>query len=121
MRSLAVTFFRFYLLFAVTVALVAVGFAHRTAQPPLSPELAAYVAIGGAIDDICGAVDGEENATIVDCEACRLTDATSLPHRFCIALTKRNHKTVVLGFVARKIADSRGLDPARLVRAPPQV
>lgn len=98
------------------IALVSVGFAHRNMQP----ELAAYLAAGGSLDDICGSMGGDDIAPSSDCEACRLSDSLiHLPvcdHR----IITTTDATFVFGFVAKRLIQSQGLDPARLTRAPPQ-
>lgn len=104
----------------VFVALVATSFAHRIAQPEMSPELAAYVAAGGSIADICGTVDENGNVVGVDCEACRVSDHLSgLPtcQQRLLSVTDR---VLTFRFVAKRIAKGQPLDPARLTRAPPQ-
>ena len=120
MPALFVALSRYCLIFATAGALVAVGFAHRTLPSAPSPELAAYIAAGGAIGDICGTTDGDGPVSTVDCEACRISDTTSLLNGHCPSAFQNTLKTTVLGRIAKRLAESRSLAPARLVRAPPQ-
>lgn len=85
----------------------------------MTPELAAYVAAGGVLDDICGLYDGEGVPTSVDCEACRITDNLLQTKAQTIAPTKLK-ENLVLAVVAKRIAERNDLDPARLTRAPPR-
>ena len=107
-------------LIALAIALTAVGFAHRAALTGMTPELAAYVAAGGELSDICGIADGEENTPIaLDCEACRLTDNAVQPIIGCVVHIELE-ETLVLAVVAKRISERNDLDPARLTRAPPR-
>lgn len=112
--------FRTMLLLCAAFALMSVSFAHRGMHPDMSPELAAYLAAGGAISDLCGTVEEHENTKHRDCEACRIVD-TFVELRFhnkeVSADTSKLHS---FRFTAKKLAQSRALDPARLTRAPPQ-
>lgn len=56
-------------LLLLITAVAGLGFAHQTAATP-DRGLAAYVAAGGALADICG--DRPEHAALPDCEACRI-------------------------------------------------
>ncbi|MFK7765443.1 MAG: hypothetical protein AB8B62_19425 [Roseobacter sp.] len=112
--------FRSVLLLAATVSLASVGVAHQTGEPEMSPELAAYVAAGGLLDDICGSSGDPHRGGSVDCEMCRIAD-TLLDLRFeDHANAVDTPKCRAFRFVAKKIVQSCSLDPARLTRAPPQ-
>ena len=101
-------------------ALVAVGFAHKFGRTTLTPDLAAYVATVGSLSDICGAPDGQGRAAGLDCEACRISDA-SIVLRNCNTIPPVVlDQTRAFSFVAKRLRNSRRLDPARLTRAPPQ-
>lgn len=104
---------------ALAIALTSVGFAHRVAPTGMTPELAAYVAAGGQLSDICGIADGENTPGALDCEACRLTDNTVHPVFGCVVHTELV-ETLVLVVVAKRISERNELDPARMTRAPPQ-
>ncbi|UWR24515.1 hypothetical protein [Sulfitobacter sp. S190] len=109
------------LMIAVAVmAVVLLGFAHRSGKQTLSPELADYVAAGGAISDICGLTGGDGMAVPVDCEACRIGDAAHLVGVCYASPPRLAAQTFVLRSIGKRIAHSRALDPARLVRAPPR-
>jgi hypothetical protein len=58
------------------VALALLSFAHRpagAAQPP-DPALAAYLALGGTLDELCTLDEGDEAASL-HCPACTLAKA----------------------------------------------
>lgn len=65
--------------FALICAMASSGFAHRGVTAPFDPELAAYVAAGGALDDLCGHPAGSSDQGTQSCEACRLLNAIILP------------------------------------------
>ena len=108
-----------FVVMALAIALTSVGFAHRVAPTGITPELAAYVAAGGQLSDICGIADGENTPVAYKCEACRLTDNIAQPGIGCVVHTELA-EVLVLAFVAKRIAERNDLDPARLTRAPPQ-
>lgn len=108
-----------FLVIALAIALTSVGFAHRLAPTGITPELAAYVAAGGQLSDICGIADGENTPLAYDCEACRLTDNIAQPGVGCTVHIELA-ETLALAFVAKRISERNDLDPARLTRAPPQ-
>ena len=103
----------------VIYAIVSLGFAHKTVPTPISAELAAYLAAGGSLSDICGEDHEPGHEYEIDCEACRIAD------HFAIF---QGCKPVVSGdlvvvqkwrFIAKRLSQSQGLDPPRLTRAPP--
>lgn len=95
------------------------GFAHNSVPKPMSPELAAYVAAGGSISDICGGNHDSEHEQQIDCEACRITDSFVIL-RGCKHETPRELGIIqTWHFIAIRLSQSQGLDPARLTRAPP--
>lgn len=104
---------------ALTLALVATGFAHRL---PSSDQLAlqSYVLAGGNLGDLCGDADGDGLPDRSDCPACHIAGAMDLP---APVTTIRDADLV---FVAEVVAprESRAiravLDPARGLRAPPR-
>ncbi len=104
----------------LAVALVGAGFAHKTRANDLSPELADYLAAGGALADICGALDGQDLPMSQDCEACRLVDTVSLSDALGIRPVVLLPKARVHCFVAKRLRHITGPDPARRTRAPPQ-
>ena len=101
------------------VALLSVGFAHRAAQTDLPEDLAAYVAAGGSLADICGEVGGD-GASAADCEACRVADNLQELRAPELRASGTCKRILASRFVAKTLARSRGLDPARAPRAPPQ-
>ncbi|MEM8571309.1 MAG: hypothetical protein AAGG56_10405 [Pseudomonadota bacterium] len=86
----------------------------------MTPELAAYVAAGGDIWDLCGIGSGEREANGAECEACRIADTLVQLGRSCLIAPERLERTETFRFIAKRLAQSQGLDPARLTRAPPQ-
>lgn len=119
MRATIYKFRDWFVVIALAIALTSVGFAHRLAPTGITPELAAYVAAGGQLSDICGAADGDNKTVASDCEACRLTDNIEQP-RIGFSVHTELAETLVLAFVAKRISERNDLDPARLTRAPPQ-
>ena len=104
---------------SLIVAFFSLGFAHNSIPKPMSPELAAYVAAGGLISDICGGDHDPEHEQHIDCEACRITDSFVIL-RGCKHETPRELGIIqTWHFIAIRLSQSQGLDPARLTRAPP--
>lgn len=119
MRALHFRFGSWCVVVALAIAITAVGFAHRSVSTVMSAELAAYVAAGGQLSDICSLGDGEGDPARVECEACLISDTFVhlRMHRVNYTETKQ---TCTFAFVAKRIAERSNLDPARLTRAPPQ-
>lgn len=101
-------------------ALMAVGFAHRYDASATSPEMVDYVAAGGSLSDLCGDFDGSGRSGTVHCEACRIVETVSLAQCCALLPVVTVGKVEVFRFAAKRLRQSRGLDPARLTRAPPQ-
>jgi hypothetical protein len=118
MRHTVLSLQRLILVAALTVALVATGFAHRLPSTD-DTALAAYALAGGDIADLCGDLDGDGLPDHADCPACQIAGGADLPPT---TLTLRDAD---LAFVAQVVAprESRAvrsvLDPARGLRAPP--
>ncbi|KIN64564.1 hypothetical protein Z946_3456 [Sulfitobacter noctilucicola] len=96
------------------------AFAHTGARPALSPELEAYVAAGGTLAELCGTAGEQDGTQGQKCEACRLIGAALLPRDAHGVPVARCDQTRILTFVAKRLHNSRPLDPARQTRAPPQ-
>lgn len=120
MVSIALRLLRLSVAAALCLALVAIGYGHRTQGPDMTPELAAYVAAGGSLSDLCGPTDGDGPAPRADCEACRLSDTLTTLRDPCLAASRITPKTFVFGFVAKRLRQTSGPDPVRLTRAPPR-
>ncbi|WP_341365957.1 hypothetical protein [Yoonia sp. BS5-3] len=105
---------------ALIVALAAVGFAHRVIATEMTPELAAYVAGGGSLSDLCGTTSGSGETPVPHCEACRIADSFVLSQAGCAGTSQRIAKIYAFDFIAKRLAESGRLDNARMVRAPPQ-
>ncbi len=56
------------------IAVVVLGFVHARGSAPLSPAMLEYVAMGGALSDICGSGDAD-SLVDDDCPVCRIADA----------------------------------------------
>jgi hypothetical protein len=118
MRYAVLSLQRLVLVAALTVALVATGFAHRLPSTD-DAALAAYALAGGDIAELCGDLDGDGLPDHGDCPACQIAGGADLPPT---TLTLRDAD---LAFVAQVVAprESRAvravLDPARGLRAPP--
>ncbi|MEP5761169.1 MAG: hypothetical protein ABJ327_18005 [Litoreibacter sp.] len=97
------------------------GFVHKNIQPPMVPELAAYVAAGGSIFDICGGDHQPGHEDAVDCEACRVADNLTMLQGCDRIASVELERIQTWRFIAKRLAESQGLDPARLTRAPPYV
>lgn len=118
MRVLVFKLMDWCVVIGVSIALLAVGFAHKTSSVEWSPELAAYIAAGGQLGEICGYSDEGDPVTI-DCEACRIADnADHVASTYVFESELLQTRTYA--FVAKRIAEQSDLDPARLTRAPPQ-
>ncbi|WP_299970499.1 hypothetical protein [uncultured Roseobacter sp.] len=114
----AVRFCRVLLIVSAMIAVIAVGFAHRVAHPAASPDMIAYLASGGSLSDVCGS-GGSDGTAPVACEACRISDAAALLTTSGGTFVATLPKCDRLRVIAKRLAEARGLDPARLVRAPP--
>jgi len=64
------------------LALVLVGFGHRpveTDQRLSDPQIAAYLALGGSLADLCiSGDDGQDHAAHADCPACTIAKSMTL-------------------------------------------
>lgn len=114
------TLCKFFTSLALILAIAAIGFAHSNARKALSPELAAYVAEGGSLADICGGTDKQNSAHGQKCEACRLIGAALMPRNCYGVPLLVSDQTRILTFVAKRLHRARPLDPTRLTRAPPK-
>lgn len=117
MRRIDIGLRQILLLAAVTLALVATGFAHRVPTPDQAA-LEAFVLAGGDAADLCSGADGLPDHP--DCPACHIAGAAVL-----LAANSVVHDADLV-FVAKVVAPraSRAvravLDPARGLRAPPR-
>ena len=102
-------------------AFVSLGFAHKDVPTPMSPELAAYLAAGGSLADICSGDHEPEHEQPIDCEACRIADSIVTMHGGKQVAPAELGVVQNWRFIAKRLSQSQGLDPARLTRAPPYV
>ncbi len=120
MRSLIDQFAKLCLTVAIFVAMASSGFAHRTASQPLDESLIAYVATGGALDDLCGDAGlGASGGTT--CDACRLVDTAMVPPKGTLALTQTRPRFLGSPLNAMPAPINQVANPACPVRAPPVV
>lgn len=106
-------------LIALLFAFLTQGFAHKNIPSQMTPEWAAYVAAGGSLFDLCGADQAPEDGQSVECEACRIADSFAILRGCKQVMPITSERVVAWRFVAKTLAESQGLDPARLTRAPP--
>ncbi len=113
---------RALLLVALTVALIATGFAHRmpTAQDVAQDGALAFALANGAdASDFCGGVAGGDRAGALHCPACQITASADLPPHAgrLVAAELAFHAQVI---APRVILARRGvLDPAHTPQGPP--
>ena len=100
-------------------AFASLGFTHKNVPTPMSADLAAYLAAGGSISDICGGGHDPEHEQTIDCEVCRIADNFVISHGCTQAVSVELVTVQNWRFIAKRLVQSQGLDPARLTRAPP--
>ncbi|KQI72026.1 hypothetical protein AN191_07655 [Loktanella sp. 5RATIMAR09] len=120
MRNLASLFSRFFLTFAVLVAMAGAGFAHRFATPDVDDSLLAYMAAGGALGDICSDA-GQWDAGGGHCDACRLVYGAVVPPAAILAPSELEANLLQVGRYATAVPFASAANPACPVRAPPMV
>ncbi|WP_170606684.1 hypothetical protein [Ruegeria arenilitoris] len=103
------------------LSLVSLGVAHKSANEESSPDLAAFMAAGGSLSDLCGLPIGDGPLTLVDCDACRIADSCVVLRGSSNAAIATLEYTRTFTFVAKRIARTAPLDATRLTRAPPSV
>lgn len=104
---------------SLIIAFVTLGFAHKSISTQLAPELAAYVAAGGSLDDLCGGDQLPGHAASVSCEACRIADSFAIFQDCKLSASAEQVRVRTWRFVAKRLLETQDLDPARLTRAPP--
>lgn len=114
-----IRFFEQVVVLATVLAFVSIGFAHHSEQPEMTADMQAYVDAGGSLSDICGLTGGDHPTMPADCEACRISDNLTEEDLGTHTWVSVTYKFLTYSFVAKKLAQSQGLDPARLTRAPP--
>lgn len=100
--------------------LVSSSFAHTGFRVIPSPEIAAYLAAGGVLADICGNASDQDGTAPQKCEACRLIETVfSSSNDVCMIITL-SAEMQAQTFVAKRLRQTLALDAARLSRAPPK-
>lgn len=69
---------RLMVVFAIAIAMIGSGFAHRMGPAEVNETLLAYVSAGGALEDLC-VQGGLGSGVSQSCDACRLVDSAALP------------------------------------------
>ena len=109
---------RVVLFAALTLALVATGFAHR--MPGAQDEAVAYaVANGLSLADLCGGDFGDAGAHAPPCLACQIAGSADLPPAsgHLIRLELAFHARIIAPRESRAVAAV--LDPAHTPQGPP--
>jgi hypothetical protein len=107
--------------FALICAMATSGFAHRFVSEPLDPALAAYVAQGGPLADICGPPGGTSHKNTQTCEACRLVNAVILPSFDAVCAIRIGEPSRVQTRQGSENPAIAKLDLTRAARGPPAV
>lgn len=109
---------RVVLVAALTVALVATGFAHRMPGPQ-DEALAFALANGASLADICGDDLGGADHRASDCQACRIAGSADLPpaSQTLVDLNLAFHAAVVAP--RESFAQARVIDLANRPQGPP--
>lgn len=105
----------------VAVALATAGWAHRlpgTADRAAAEGLAAYLATGGSVGDLCGTLTGSA-ASKPDCPVCRMPGLAPLPAR--AALPTALCVARVIAAHAGEVPPAAARHPGWHGRAPPVV
>ncbi len=111
---------RFAIVGVLALAMACIGFAHRPGLAADEARLAAYIAVGGAISDLCASQGGaaRHDASKI-CDACRLVGAAMLRETQGMAVWQRGY-VLARGAIPRAdVAAMHTRDPSRAVRAPP--
>lgn len=120
MKRALQSIWQFGLLTFLVLTLVGAGVFHTGARSSVPSELAAYVAAGGALTDICGDMPEGDESGQFRCETCRLIGVALVPSALYSAALVCGVRTLRLQHVATQIHYAKPLDPSRLSRAPPQ-
>jgi hypothetical protein len=105
---------------ALLCAMASSGFAHRFVGQPVDPALAAYIAAGGSLDDICGHAGGTtHHQSTQTCDACRLVTAAVLTDHEPDFTTPFGTISSVALFVSPLSLRAAPLDTSRTARGPP--
>jgi len=119
MRHMMTYIAKLGLVLTLFVALTGAGVAHRTQMPVMDDGLAAYLAAGGSLADLCG--DGDVEGGSHGCAACHLVAGAVLPavaSSFCLLPA---HQYTPLPDAQLHFHAHLAADPSRPVRAPPVV
>ncbi|PJI92480.1 hypothetical protein BC777_1332 [Yoonia maricola] len=120
MHRLIIPFARLFVILAIAVAMTGSGFGHRVAASEADESLLAYVAAGGALDDLCG--QGGFGAGGYDtCDACRLMDGAVVPVSGTAGLPAINASLLQGQIIAAVAPTAQVINLSCPVRAPPVV
>lgn len=110
---------RYLLALGLVVALAALTFAHRLPSHGNDPMLAAYLSVGGSLDDLCGdPLDAQKHGSS-GCEACRLVGDLTLPP-IALPLRFANVQRADQTLYTPALVAFQARDPGLGARAPPQ-
>lgn len=105
-------------LLIAALAMTLTGFAHQVSDDRDSPELRAYIEIGGALSDICGD-QSPAHALSNTCEACLIASNALAPQTIAsVSLPDTNERLALFSCVPR-VSDNAAPDQTHPARAPP--
>ncbi|MEP1943888.1 MAG: hypothetical protein ABJJ03_12370 [Sulfitobacter sp.] len=110
--------FHHAILALVTLAMLSLPFAHRVGAAPITPEVSQYLALGGALSDICGETDTQAAG---GCESCRIVGAMLLPPATYAQSTALICTTLASASRGETTVIRRGTYACPPVRAPPRL
>ena len=121
MRPLIQIIGRMFTTITLICAFITLGFAHKDIPTPMTAELAAFIAVGGSMSDICADDHQPEHGQAVHCEACRIADDFVIFQTCTHTAFAELENVQIWAFIAKHLSQSQGLDPTRLTRAPTYV
>jgi hypothetical protein len=120
MSALLIRFSKLCLVVTFVLALLALGFGHRSGALTLDADLEAYLLSGGAASGLCGDVDDPASGPAKECTACRLIASTDLVAPMAtLPVAIRLVQVTQMLALAQMRHHAAPLDPAKQTRAPP--
>jgi hypothetical protein len=102
----------------ITLALLSVPFAHRAGATPVPPDMIEYLALGGALEDICG---DDIPLSAGGCESCRIVASVMLPAPVASLVPTTLSRLVRAHIFVKKLSHLPSLDRTPPVRGPPRL
>lgn len=96
----------------------AAAFAHRADQAEPSPEMLAYLSMGGTLEELCSS-DGPAHHLTSGCEACRITANALTPETTPDAVAPLRFARVPHAATGRRVPPRHRAEIAPPSRAPP--